>query len=108
MDAIKKEAPNFMEEAVGAETDLCQNKSTICFDYKDTKFADNPIRQKLFEVFLSGEKFSVVQLVVTFRIPDPRSHIRYIRNAGVPISDYWVITRYSRYKVYFLKGVDNE
>lgn len=84
-----------------ANSDLFQNAVLQC---KDTKFPDNPIRQKLFEIFLSGEKFSVVQLVVTFRIPDPRSHIRYIRDVGVPISDYWVITKYSRYKVYFIKG----
>jgi len=84
-----------------ANSDSFQN---AVLDYKDTKFPDNPIRQKLFEIFLSVEKFSVVQLVVTFRIPDPRSHIRFIRGAGVPISDYWVITKYSRYKVYFIKG----
>ena len=88
-----------------ANSDLLQNCTSTNSDYKDTKFLDNPIRQRLFELFLSGGKYSVVQLVLTFRIPDPRSHIRYIRNAGVPISDYWVITEYSRYKVYFLSEI---
>jgi hypothetical protein len=89
-----------------ANSDLLRSTSTSTnTDCKDTKFADNSIRQRLFELFLSGGKYSVVQLVVAFRIPDPRSHIRYIRDAGVPISDYWVNTENSRYKVYFLSKI---
>jgi len=65
-------------------------------------FADNPIRQRIYELLLAGGQYSVVQLSSLLRIPDPRSHIRFIRNAGIVISDYWVKTDFSRYKVYFI------
>jgi len=67
-------------------------------------FADNPMRQRIYKMFLAGGRYSVVQLSEILKIPDPRSHIRYIRNAGIAISDYWVKTEFSRYKVYFLAG----
>jgi hypothetical protein len=77
-------------------------KKDVC-GYKDSKnFFSNPIRQKIFELFLGGGKYSTVELSRIFNNPDPRSHIRFIRNAGVPISDYWVKTKFSKYKVYFL------
>lgn len=70
---------------------------------KDTQFYfENPQRQRLFELFLSGGQYSVVQLTVNCRIPDPRSHIRYLRNSGVPISDYWQKSEYSKHKIYFI------
>lgn len=103
MGTLKKQAPEAVEQLQRANSDLFRNSISTNTDYKDTKFTDNPIRQRLFELFLSGGKYSVVQLVVAFHIPDPRSHIRYIRNAGIPIFDNWVITRFSRYKVYYLK-----
>jgi hypothetical protein len=73
------------------------------FRDKDTTISfDNPIRQKIYDLFLSGGQYSVVEISQALSIPDPRSHIRFIRNAGVPISDYWVRSRYIQYKVYFL------
>ena len=72
---------------------------------KDTKcFFSHPIRQRIYELFLSGGQYSVVELCRMLNIPDPRSHIRYLRNAGVCISDYWVESKFSKYKVYFIHG----
>ena len=73
---------------------LNQDKGNIYFS--------NPQRQRIYEMLLSGEKLTVVQLTNELRIPDPRSHIRYIRNKGVYVADYWQETEYSRYKVYFI------
>lgn len=71
--------------------------------YKDTKISfQNRTTQRIYELFLSGEKLTVVTLSKRLSIPDPRSHIRYIRNAGVNISDYWERGEFYRYKVYFI------
>ena len=73
---------------------------------KDTKrFFQHPIRQKIYELFLSGGQYSVTELSKLLNIPDPRSHIRYLRDAGVYISDYWVKTKFSKYKVYFIHQI---
>ena len=70
---------------------------------KDKKIIfDNPIRTKIFNLFLTGKHYSVTDLSKLLSIPDPRSHIRYIRDAGYPVSDYWIKTKFSKYKVYFL------
>lgn len=74
------------------------NKSVFC----------NPIRDKIFRLFSSGGKYSVAELSRLLNIPDPRSHIRYIRMAGYPIADYWEHSKFSKYKVYFMKGGRNE
>jgi hypothetical protein len=101
MDATKKEAPEAVQPTTRAKY-----LTAYTTDNKDNTFRlsfQNPIRQRLYELFLSGGKFSVVQLSVQLRIPDPRSHIRYIRQAGIPISDYWQTSaNYRRYKIYFL------
>ena len=76
----------------------------IVYSSKDTKvFFSHPIRQKIYELFLQGRQYSVTELSKLLNIPDPRSHIRYIRDSGIPISDYWKKTAFSKYKVYFLK-----
>lgn len=82
---MKKEAPEI----------FCNN--TISFD--------NPTRQRIYELFLSGNQYTVVQLSILLKVPDVRSHIRYIRNRGVLISDYWKKSEYSKYKVYFLSKI---
>jgi len=58
--------------------------------------------KKVFEFLLTGQKFSVVQLTDLTHVPDVRSAIRYIRDAGIPVADYWEYTEFSRYKVYFI------
>ena len=78
-------------------------KFDVCEDKGTKLFITQPIRRKIYELFLSGKKFSVVDLSKLTNSADPRGNIRYIRNAGVPISDYWVNTKFSKYKVYFLK-----
>lgn len=54
---------------------------------------------------LSTGKYTVVEIGEKLQLPDPRSNIRYLRNAGYPISDYWIRTKYSRCKKYFLKNI---
>jgi hypothetical protein len=71
---------------------------------EDGLIFDNPIRQLIYELFLTGRRFSVVAISHQLDIPDPRSHIRYIRDAGVQIESCWVKTKFSRYKLYYLKG----
>lgn len=91
----KKNRPDARQLAFEAEGFQCKN-SKISFQ--------NPIRQRIYEILLSGKKVSVIQLSVILRIPDPRSHIRYIRDAGVPVKSFWERSEFSKYKVYFLKG----
>lgn len=92
----KTKCPGTVETASGANRQHFVNidkDNEICFE--------NPIRQRIFELFLTGKHYSVVELTEMFHNPDIRSHIRYIRNSGVSISDYWVKSEFSRYKVYF-------
>ncbi|MDD2495571.1 MAG: helix-turn-helix domain-containing protein [Tissierellia bacterium] len=56
----------------------------------------------------TGRKMSVVDLTTELNISDPRSAIRYLRNDGVPISDVWVNTKFSRYKQYFIHDGSGE
>ena len=66
------------------------------------RYFHSPIQQKIYDLFQEGGKYSVVELCQMLNVSDPRSHIRYIRNAGVRISDYWVETEFSRHKIYFM------
>ena len=59
--------------------------------------------KKVYELFLAGGRYSVVEITKILNIPDPRSSIRDIRNTGINISDTWIKSVNSRYKVYFLK-----
>jgi hypothetical protein len=67
---------------------------------KIRKFSNTTSR--IYSALLSGNK-TTVQLVRLTGIADPRSHIRYLRAAGVPVADYWISTPNSRIKVYFIK-----
>jgi hypothetical protein len=80
-------------------------KKPALIQHKDMNklFISNPVRRKILELFLSGGRYSVTDLSELLHIPDPRSHIRYIRGAGISISDYWVKAPFSRYKIYFLR-----
>ena len=78
------------------------NIGNATFIGKDTIYFNSRTCKRVYELLLSGNKYSVVQLTNLLKIPDPRSNIRYLRNAGVPIADYWVKSEYSRYKVYFI------
>lgn len=87
---------------------LCSRQGDRVQDKYTTLVLNNKIRTRILKLFLSGGKYSVVELTRLLNIPDPRSHIRYLRIAGYPISDYWVNTKFSRYKVYFLKTVSSK
>lgn len=62
----------------------------------------NPTTQKIYNLLLTGAQVSVLELSAMFKTPDPRGHIRFIRQRGVTVSDYWVKTEFSRYKRYFI------
>lgn len=81
---------------------LCSKGNSQGLHHKDNISFQHPQRQRMYEMFLSGGQFSNVQFSEILHVPDPRSHIRYIRGAGVPISDYWVKSKFSKHKVYFL------
>ena len=60
---------------------------------------------KVYKLLCSGGEYSTIQMTNSLYVADPRSHIRNLRNAGVPIADRWIETESnSRYKVYFLKN----
>ena len=61
------------------------------------------ICRKVLNLFLSGGQYSNVEISMILRTPDPRSHIRELRKRGYKISDNWVKSKNSRYKIYFLK-----
>lgn len=59
--------------------------------------------KRVYELLLTGGKFSVINISSILNIPDPRSNIRYLRNAGIQVSDYWEKSETSRYKIYFIR-----
>lgn len=73
------------------------------YESKDSEyFTNRPIHRRIYEL-LKGGRYSVVELTKILSIPDPRSCIRDLRNEGITISDYWVKSPNSRYKVYFIQ-----
>jgi len=90
-----------------ANSDLLQNCTSTSCDCKDTTFLfkSHPTRRRVFELLLTGEKYSIVQLSIILKNPDPRSIIRYIRQSGILVSDAWIKTDFSRYKVYFIAKI---
>ena len=58
--------------------------------------------KKILTALLTGKKFTIVELTILTEVPSVTSAIRYIREAGIPVADYWVYTEYSRHKVYFI------
>lgn len=62
----------------------------------------SPAEKKVLNFLSPGGQYSVVDMVENLKISDPRSAIRYLRNKGVPIGDFWVKTTFSRYKKYFI------
>lgn len=58
---------------------------------------------RVLDLLMTGE-YSVVQISNILHLPDPRSNIRYLRNAGYNIGDYWCKDEFTRYKMYFFKA----
>lgn len=80
------------------------NESQKKEHYSFLLFSELSTAEKKVLNFLNrGGQYSVVEMVENLKISDPRSAIRYLRNKGVPIADYWVKTDFSRHKKYFLK-----
>jgi hypothetical protein len=97
MEAKKKTTSNHFEAASGVLLKITNSSG------KDTKHFPNPTTQKVYDLLMLGGKHSVVDICRALNTPDPRSHIRFIRNAGVHISDYWIKTAFSKFKIYFIK-----
>lgn len=58
---------------------------------------------RLYALLNSGGQWSVIEIVETILIADPRKVISRIRSKGVPISDMWCVGKYGvRYKRYFV------
>lgn len=70
--------------------------------HKGNKSISNPKYQRILNLFLTGGKYTVIQLTEILQIADTRSLIRRMRNDSIPISDYWQKSELSRFKVYFL------
>ena len=60
--------------------------------------------RKLLTAFQNGEKLSSVDITIRYRIADPRSLIRHLRNKGYQITDEWIYKENTRYKMYFIKA----
>jgi hypothetical protein len=73
-------------------------------DRKDTTFS--PSMLKVYRTLQRGGAYSVVELTTTLNLADPRGAIRFLRNAGVAIGDYWEYSDFSHFKKYFLHDGD--
>lgn len=60
---------------------------------------------RVLSLLAKGTPLTVVEMCDILRLPDVRSNVRYLRNAGYNISDYWVKTQFSRCKKYFIKTI---
>lgn len=57
---------------------------------------------------LSKGQYTNVEISAILQLPDPRSNIRYLRNADYKICDYWIKSNGTRCKVYFFKNLSND
>ena len=88
----KKEAPEALRETTRAITQCKCNKNLP------------RIQQMVYNLLLSGEKYSAADISIELHLSDPRSHIAELRNKGFLISDEWIMSPLgSRYKLYFLR-----
>ncbi|MFR0676121.1 hypothetical protein [Dysgonomonas mossii] len=60
---------------------------------------------RVLNLLAKGTPLTVVEMCDILKLPDVRSNVRYLRNAGYNISDYWVKSDFSRCKKYFIKTV---
>lgn len=62
------------------------------------------IQQLVYNLLLTGGKFSVADISVHLHLSDPRSHIKQLRDKGISILDEWRTSEHqNKYKVYWLK-----
>lgn len=89
-NAPRKARPN--PEAINSKSEQHKGKKNI----------SNPKYQRMLNLFLTGGKYTVIQLTEILQVADPRSLIRRLRNDNIPISAYWNKSGFSKHKVYFL------
>lgn len=92
-----EQAPGTRNEHAGANDGTGKDtQKTLAFHQK-----------RVYNLLLSGKKYSVADISTALRLSDPRSVIRDLREKGVAISDEWMPSVHgSRYKRYFIKGGD--
>lgn len=61
--------------------------------------------RRVLMLLAKGTPLTVIEMCDMLKLPDVRSNIRYLRNAGYNISDYWVKSEFSRCKKYFIKTI---
>lgn len=61
--------------------------------------------RRVLMLLAKGTPLTVIEMCDILKLPDVRSNIRYLRNAGYNISDYWVKSEFSRCKKYFIKSI---
>lgn len=61
--------------------------------------------RRVLMLLAKGTPLTVIEMCDILKLPDVRSNIRYLRNAGYKISDYWVKSEFSRCKKYFIKTI---
>lgn len=86
-----------------------------CAGAIDSTGKDNQIllgyhQRRVYDLLCKGGQYSAADISAVLRLSDPRSHIRTLRDKGVPIADVWCDAEHGgRFKRYFIrKEVRNE
>lgn len=74
---------------------------------KDTQKSLSFHQKRVYNLLLSGKKYSVADISAALRLSDPRSVIRDLRDKGISISDEWVKAEHGgQFKRYFIHWDD--
>ena len=72
--------------------------------YKDIKNSLPYHQKRVFNLLSDGIPRSAADISIALHLSDPRGIIRYIRKAGIIVSDYWAEGEYGRkFKRYFIR-----
>ncbi len=85
-----------------------QHAPSKVHDKNKIKLRENNLNHndyRVLNLLQKGTPLTVVEMCDILRLPDIRSNLRYLRNAGYNISDYWVKSEFSRCKKYFIKTI---
>lgn len=96
-----------MEEIKKAPAPLREETETTQYKYSESL---PRIQRLVYNLLLTGDKFSVADISVHLHLSDPRSHIKQLRDKGITILDEWRTSIHqNKYKVYWMgKEVSNE
>lgn len=62
------------------------------------------IQRLVYNLLLSGGKYSVADISISLHLSDPRSHIAELRKKGITIYDEWLTSEFNnRYKRYWIR-----